>query len=429
MLNENELKIILAQLIGLERTLNNSIDRTREINYTYPTVAKRYNQILSRLKELAKKDPILEMVVNTLEKFEEGDFQASGNYKYALNLQTTIRILISDLSSLGLTGGVKAIQSAVVPIVFISYATEEIILAYFIEKVLKRWTNNKIEVFIAKRDLRSSDAWIKIMEERLKTAYCIIPICSRIAKNNSWVWWESAAVWGASHRVHPLFTNISPEEFGPPLTLFIQGKSYFNQDEFTATLITVCQQLKVDVKSPELNKEELVEFDRLFEKHEKVETTKSIETENPAEVEISYERISITQQLHEYSLVFSVVNRSKNKFDDIALKLYFPIDYLVKPEWNYPHLQSSIPADRSGYLCLTFDYSALPEPAKKEFSKYLLPGGELKIFGEDGMSRLRYQMDRRRHEVRFKYKVQWELYINGKTAVKGEAPFDSIQFF
>jgi len=424
-----ELGVILERLITLERLLNNTIDHTKKINHSYPTVARDYNQILNRLRDLTKNNPVLKMIGDSLNNFEEKRFLPSENYAYAMDLQNVIRILCSNIRGLGLVEGEKISTHAAIPIVFVSYATEEIALAYFIEKILKRWTNNKIEVFIAKRDLKSSDAWVRIMEGMLKTAYCIIPICSKIAKNNPWVWWESAAVWGANHKVHPLFTNIYPEEFGQPLTLFVQGKSCFNQEEFISTLSTICQQLNVDVKSPELNKEELAEFDMLSAEHTKVVIPEPVPTENPAEVEISYDKISMTQELHEYSLVLDVVNRSKRKFDDVALKLYFPSGYLMQTKWDYLHLQSSIPVDRPGYLCLTFDYSVLPEPAKKQFSKYLLPGERLRIFGENGISKLRYQMDHERHAVRLKYKVQWELYVNGAAVGKGDISLDSIQLF
>lgn len=425
----NELNTILNQLRILERTLNNSINHTEETNLTYPIVSQRYNQLLNRIKKLAETNPPLKMIIEPLDNFEEKDFLPSGNYRYAVNLQTTIRILHSDLSNLGFGRGLEKAMDAATRIVFISYATEEIELAYFIEKVLQRWVDNKIEIFIAKRDLKSSDAWVKVMEEKLKTAYCIIPICSNIAKKNPWVWWESAAVWGANNKVHPLFTNISPEEFGQPLTLFVQGKNYFHKDEFVSTLVTVCKQLMVEVRSAELTEEELTKFAKLSEKYIKVKTSDSIEEKESGEVEINYEKISTTQALHEYSLIFNVINKSKKKFDDVALRLYFPSDYLVKTEWNYPHLQSSVSADMPGYLCLTFDFSALPEDAKKQFSKCLLPGEKLKIFGENGISRLRYQMDRSRYGARIKYNVQWEMYVNGEASGKGSRPLDSIHIF
>lgn len=309
------------------------------------------------------------------------------------------------------------------PIIFISYATDELALADFIKAVLNRWTENKVEVFIAKRDIKSSDDPLNVMEEKMKTAHSIIPICSKKAKNNSWVWWETATVWGAGHRVHPLFTNISPSEFGAPLTLFVQGEEYFNKDEFVDTLKTVCKQLQVNVDTADLNSEELNEYKKLSEEYIKEETS--------AKVEISYNKINMTQDYHKYSLIFDVINRTNKKFNNVILELYFPIDYIEKKEWNYPHLSSSVSEDKPGYLCLTFDFSGLSGHAQKLFSKFLLPGKRLRIFGEgEGrMTPLYYEIDKKRWQERFKYEVQWKVYIDGGAPQEGSIPLDSIQFF
>ena len=79
----DELSPILTQLVGLERILNDSIDHTREINHTYPRAAKTYNQILKYLKELSRTNSNLKIFVNDSDNFEERDFLAHGNFKYA----------------------------------------------------------------------------------------------------------------------------------------------------------------------------------------------------------------------------------------------------------------------------------------------------------------------------------------------------------
>src|SRR3989338_11230233 len=87
------------------------------------------------------------------------------------------------------------------PIVFISYAGEELALADFIRNVLIRWTGNKIEPFVARRDIPPGDNPLKVMmEQKLRHAQAIIPICSIKSKVSSWVWWESAAVWAKDNK-------------------------------------------------------------------------------------------------------------------------------------------------------------------------------------------------------------------------------------
>ncbi len=109
------------------------------------------------------------------------------------------------------------------PLVFISYASDELDLADFLKSILLRVSDNKIEVFVAKRDLSSGADPLKTMlNEKLKNADAIIPICSYKSKETPWLWWESASVWAKTGKVHPLFANISANIFGGPLILVAQ---------------------------------------------------------------------------------------------------------------------------------------------------------------------------------------------------------------
>ena len=139
------------------------------------------------------------------------------------------------------------------PLVFISYAGEEIDLADFVKKILLRVLENTTEVFIAKRDIASGEDSLKTMlTEKLLKAEAIIPICSYKSKKTQWLWWESASVWAKTGNVHPLFTNISPNKFGPPLTLFVQGKEYFIEEDFFDTIKTLCENLKISTTRSQL---------------------------------------------------------------------------------------------------------------------------------------------------------------------------------
>lgn len=159
------------------------------------------------------------------------------------------------------------------PIIFISYDTEELALADFIKDVLTRWTENKVDVFVAKRGILSGENPLEVMmEKKLKHAQAVIPICSIKSKTSPWIWWESAAVWAKDQKVYPLFTNISASGFGPPLTLVSQGKEYFTRDEFIETLKKVSEQFEIDVKAIDLNDEEMMKFLSLQEKYSKSET-------------------------------------------------------------------------------------------------------------------------------------------------------------
>lgn len=307
-------------------------------------------------------------------------------------------------------------------IVFISYDGDELALADFIRNILTRWTENKVEAFVARRDIPPGDNPLKVMmENKLKHAQSIIPICSIKSKSSSWVWWESAAVWAKDKKVYPLFTNISANDFGAPLTLVSQGKDYFVKDDFTNTLMAICKELKIELKDTSFTKEEFTEYEKLQREYSKPETS--------AKISVDYKKLEMTQDLHKYSFVFEIENRTKRKFDDVIVELYFPEDYIEEKKWDYSHLKSLVPEDKPGYICLVFSFSALPERAKSTYMSGLLPGKKLKVFGENAITKLHYEMDHDRWDRRFKYEVQWKVYVNGGAPQEGSIPLNSIQYF
>ncbi len=308
------------------------------------------------------------------------------------------------------------------PIIFISYANEELALADFIRNIISQWTEGKVEIFVAKRDIPVGDHPLKtMMEDKIKNAQAIIPICSIKSRSSPWLWWEAAAVWAKDKKVYPLFTNISASDFGAPLTLVSQGKDYFTNQEFIDTLLTIFREVGIDAKTSDFTAEELSAYEKLRNEYSKPETS--------AKVIVDYKKLEMTQALHKYSFVLEVDNRSRQKFDDVIVELYFPEEYIERKEWDYPHLRSSHSEDMPGYLCLVYSFSGMPEAAKKQFMGCLLPGKKLKVFGEDGITKLHYLMDHSRWDKRFQYEVQWRIYINGGAPQEGSVPLDAIQYF
>ncbi|MFA4984121.1 MAG: toll/interleukin-1 receptor domain-containing protein [Candidatus Omnitrophota bacterium] len=307
------------------------------------------------------------------------------------------------------------------PIVFVSYARDELALADFVKKILIRFSENKLDVFVATRDIPPGDNPLRVMmEEKLKSAQAIIPICSQLAKVSSWVWWESASVWGRGYKVYPLCTNISLGDFGAPMSLVTQGKDLFVKDEFENVLKQVCSQFSITC-SKTLTNSELEEYEKLKNEYSKKETS--------AKILVDYKKLEMTQDFHKYSFIFEVENRTQKKFDDIIVELYFPEDYIEEKKWDYPHLKSFLPEEKPGYICLVFSFSGLPERAKSLYMNCLLPGKKLKVFGEDAITKLHYDMDHERWDKRFRYEVQWKVYVNGGAPQEGSIPLNSIQYF
>ena len=309
------------------------------------------------------------------------------------------------------------------PILFVSYDTDELALADFIKGVLLRWTEERLEVFVAKRDIRAGDnPYKEMMDRALKNAAAIIPICSIKSKTSPWLWWESASVWARDKKVYPLFTNILPGHFGGPLILVSQGKSFFEKKEFIETLKNVCNELSIKSLSESLDLEEEKDYEKLVRTYSQAKTS--------AVISATYQKLKIVPDHHEYSFILAIKNETEKKFEDVIVELDFPIDYIEVKEWGYPHLRSTV-LGNAGYLRLVFNYSALAEPAKGIFGTGLLPGRVLKVFGEDheALTKLRYEMDDSRWDRRFTYEVRWNVYINGGAPIEGRIPLDSLQCY
>src|SRR3989339_363770 len=309
------------------------------------------------------------------------------------------------------------------PVVFISYANVELALADFIKQILMKRVGESIDVFVASRDIPPGDDWQRtMMENKLKNASAIITICSLASKQSGWAWWETGSVWAKGNSVYPLYTNISMNEFGPPLSLVAQGKCYFIKEDLKETLSALFKQLGLKADFA-LNLEEEGQLEKIKKEYSGAHTS--------ASVEIKYKARKTTGTFHEYSLGLIVENKSTKAFKEIVCELFFPSLYIRDKIWNLPHVHSITPKDHYGYLCLIFDFNGLKEYANQKYRKYLLPGQKLMIFGdgEEAITPLTYEVDDVRYEKIKDYKVWWKVYIDGGAPIEGSTRFEELQQF
>jgi len=306
------------------------------------------------------------------------------------------------------------------PVVFISYAGDELALADFLKEIILRISNDKLDVFVATRDIRPGAHPLTVMmEEKLKAAQAVVPICSNKSKGTPWVWWEAASVWAREGKIYPLCTNISFNDFGAPLSLVAQGKNYFMQKELIEVLQEICNQFGIDGTSIDFEEEEIGQYKKLQEEY--------IKQEASAQVDVSFKTIEQKNALHKYSFIFEIENKTRKAFGDLVVMLYFPSTYLEKQKWDYSHLKSSPVKGEKGYVCLTFVFSNLNDTAKGQFKTGLLSQQKLRVFGEGGITNLIYQMDDERWDKRFNFRVHWKVFIDDGAPQEGSIPLDSIQ--
>ncbi|OGC07560.1 hypothetical protein A2526_03850 [candidate division WOR-1 bacterium RIFOXYD2_FULL_36_8] len=318
----------------------------------------------------------------------------------------------------------KKLKAKQKPILFISYSTVELALACFIENIIRGHVGDKIDIFVASR-MPPGDKWQHTMlENKLKNADAIIPICSIASKLSGWVWWESAVVWANDKKIYPLTINISMNEFGAPLSLFAQAKSYFEIEELEETIKTIFSYFKLDTDFI-LSVEEKKELNDLKGEYFKKDTS--------AHIEIKYKTKEITQLLHEYSLEFSLTNNTKEAFKEVLCELYFPLIFIKDKSWRMPHITASKWKEDDRYLCLTFDFNNLRESAKNQYRKFLLPGKTLMPFGgaihREAITPLLYSVDSFTHRNIDDYNVFWKVYINEGAPQDGIVPFKKLQEF
>jgi len=417
------IEVLYSQLSSLGEMIKSSINHKDESDSSYPQAAKRYNVILKQLQELTKDIDYIRESISQFTEYEEKSFMRHGNYRYAINLLTDINMLVSSISKFksSITLEAKKMQGGK-PLIFISYDGDELALADFVKVIITRWAADKIETFIARRDIGSGDNPLKtMMELKLKNADAIITICSIKSKESGWVWWESAALWAKDRKIFPLCSNISPGSFGAPLNLVSQGKYFFDEAEFMETIQVVCSEFDIQTEIKEFSQEEKKEYEKLKSEYSIPKTT--------SKIDVVFETLEMTQNLHKYSLIFDIWNLGDKAFENVVAELWFPTKYLEKTEWNYPHLQAVESEEKWGYTCLTFDFSALPDIGKRQFGKDLLPKKRLRIFGKGGISILQYHMT---HDLWWdvtKYEAVWKVYINGGAPHEGKISLQSLQQF
>ncbi len=151
-----------------------------------------------------------------------------------------------------------------IPLVFISYDTDEIFLACFISDLVMSRCASKVKVFIAKRDIpHGSNPSEVMLKENLLQATFIIPICSEKSKSSSWLWWETASVWAKGGKVYPLYVNISPDDFGDPIKSLAQGRHYFDVNELQDMLRQLMGKLGIPSANTVLTSDEQTKLSQL----------------------------------------------------------------------------------------------------------------------------------------------------------------------
>jgi hypothetical protein len=114
------------------------------------------------------------------------------------------------------------------PLVFISYDTDDIEIAYHFESILKRVFHEGIRTFIAHRDIKAGQAaFQRMLQDSLAQSRLVLALCTKRSLTSPWLWFESGAGFGRGDLI-PMLWGVTPEQIKPPMNIF-QGKRLDNK--------------------------------------------------------------------------------------------------------------------------------------------------------------------------------------------------------
>ena len=292
--------------------------------------------------------------------------------------------------------------------VFISYSSKDKVLAGDIKRLLEK--HDGIRCFLAHDDIIPGSEWEKEILSNLETCQVFLSLQTDNLTHSYWCQQESGFLLPRKIPVIP----IVPDGVGKPVGFHAKYHAF---------------PLKVNDLEKSIDK--LV---KEFDLKQIISAARRKGTVVVAEVTAEFKTVRRDQDLHEYKFQFGITNKSDKSPEKINAEIMFPAEYVKKRDWNYPHLQGHlIKKDGLEYLNLIFNYKGLSDKNRNElYDRFILPEKTLWVFGQEPpylMAHLDYFVDHNNFGNIEKYNVEWEVFINGRLAVKDKRPFKSFQEF
>ncbi len=295
-------------------------------------------------------------------------------------------------------------------LIFISYSNNDKELASDIKRAFEQ-IDDGIKCFIAHDDIPPGSEWEKEILSNLENADVFMPLQTKNLVQSAWCQQEVGYAIKRGIDVIPL----KPTDSGvDPIGMYYKY-----------------QAAKIDTSNI------VGSLKKLFLERELLTKPVALVQDSPkAKVRIGFTKKSGDGDLHLYSFELGVENLMSKSPENIMAEIRFPAEYIQKTDWNYDHLTGNFEVDpriKKKILLLHFDYSGLSEPAKRTYSRFLLPGRTLWLFGKEPpnkMTNFEYYVNHENWENRHKYNVEWEIFFtSGELVAKGAYPFDKLQEF
>jgi hypothetical protein len=140
------------------------------------------------------------------------------------------------------------------------------------------------------------------------------------------------------------------------------------------------------------------------------------------DVAVSYQRVLINQDLHKYSLMFTIHLNSPPSKESLKLKLLWPeVIRISNLSGRGLHKGKLIKIDNVEYIEYWNEYDDIK----------LYPGDTIELISPDGRTVLEYEFD---HDIwdlveEKRISLFWEIYFSDQMPVKGRVPFQKLNIF
>ena len=126
-------------------------------------------------------------------------------------------------------------------LVFISYSSEDSLLAGRVKKVLEE---NGLEAFLAHQDIEKSEKWSPMVESKLEECGCLLAIITDNFGNRWWTNQEVGFAMGATKRIFPIFLT-KPDRNSMGFLPDFQGANRVNEDNLEKKALEIAQTILV----------------------------------------------------------------------------------------------------------------------------------------------------------------------------------------
>lgn len=320
------------------------------------------------------------------------------------------------------------------PVVFISHIHDEAAVAKWLKDSISKLLLGAVDFFVSsdRTAIIGGDRWLNKIEDALRESPVVLVLCSERSVLRPWVNFEAGGAWVAGKRVVPIcHAGMEPSRLPEPLKSLQAYNLVLSQDYHDLVALLANE---AGLNMPEFDPAEVLKDVPLIANSEAQGEAKAVEPETnehvkkavvtpPADVNVSFEKLQISQELHRYGLTLSVLLKETPDQDFFRVSLLWPKDVRVV---NLQGLEEGEEEDIEGVRYIELSLHV---------DKRLWPGQIMKVIGGKASAQLHYEFDndvhRRVHSnLRPKqYNLHYTVFLQSWQPVRGQVSFKELNIY